>query len=243
LGGCRSTLLAGQNPLLHPSSTLTASQTNNLEWYDPSAVTTRNGSLEISLYQKENHGLHFMGGLVTTWNKFCFTGGLVEASVVLPGANNIVGLWPAVWAMGNLGAFSVLTRLISIHPHRVAGRAGYGASLEGMVSPHSPPSYLPQILTRMRAVAVRIRRMRRRHCPEPDDQRPAARGATRWRPGRGRRAVVPAGPASVALHVPGRAASRARAGGWVVRGAVGARNRHVRGAGACLSDLCTHGTY
>ena len=52
---------------------------------------------------------------MTTWNKFCFTGGLVEASVVLPGANNIVGLWPAIWTMGNLG------------------RAGYGASLEGMV--------------------------------------------------------------------------------------------------------------
>jgi hypothetical protein len=38
----------------------------------------------------------------------------VETSVVLPGANNILGLWPAVWTMGNLG------------------RAGYGASLEGM---------------------------------------------------------------------------------------------------------------
>lgn len=48
-------------------------------------------------------------------NKFCFTGGYVEAAVQLPGANNVVGLWPAVWTMGNLG------------------RAGYGASLEGMV--------------------------------------------------------------------------------------------------------------
>jgi len=53
---------------------------------------------------------------VATWNKFCFTGGLVETSVTLPGANNVVGLWPAIWTMGNLG------------------RAGYGASLEGMVS-------------------------------------------------------------------------------------------------------------
>ena len=69
---------------------------------------------------------------MTTWNKFCFTGGYVgvslsvsisnelthlpslyEASVTLPGANNILGLWPAVWAMGNLG------------------RAAYGASLDG----------------------------------------------------------------------------------------------------------------
>lgn len=32
----------------------------------------------------------------------------------IAGANDVVGLWPAVWTMGNLG------------------RAGYGASLEGL---------------------------------------------------------------------------------------------------------------
>ncbi|KAI0695135.1 beta-glucan synthesis-associated [Cytidiella melzeri] len=89
-------------------------QTNNLEWYDPAAITTRNGSLEITLSAKQTHGLDYQGGMVTTWNKFCFTGGLIESSVMLPGINNVVGLWPAVWTMGNLG------------------RAGYGASLEGM---------------------------------------------------------------------------------------------------------------
>jgi len=89
-------------------------QTNNMEWYDPAAITTRNGSLEITLSAKQTHGLDYQGGMMTTWNKFCFTGGLVEAAVVLPGINNIVGLWPAIWTMGNLG------------------RAGYGASLDGM---------------------------------------------------------------------------------------------------------------
>jgi len=39
---------------------------------------------------------------------------MVLTSVTLPGANNVVGLWPAVWTMGNLG------------------RVGYGATLEGM---------------------------------------------------------------------------------------------------------------
>jgi beta-glucan synthesis-associated protein KRE6 len=94
-------------------------QTNNLEWYDPEAIMTRNGSLEITLSRKENHNLSFTGGMMSSWNKFCFTGGLVEARVMLPGANNIQGLWPAIWAMGNLG------------------RAGYGASLDGMVSSRS----------------------------------------------------------------------------------------------------------
>ncbi|KAJ7925309.1 beta-glucan synthesis-associated [Mycena leptocephala] len=88
--------------------------TNNMEWYDPEAVTTVNGSLVITLSRKETHDLHFEGGLISTWNKFCFTSGYIETSVRLPGANNILGLWPAVWTMGNLG------------------RAGYGASLEGM---------------------------------------------------------------------------------------------------------------
>ncbi|TCD63594.1 hypothetical protein EIP91_005202 [Steccherinum ochraceum] len=88
--------------------------TNNMEWYDPAAITTRNGSLEVTLSAKPTHGKDYMGGMMSTWNKFCYTGGMIEAAVVLPGANNIVGLWPAVWQMGNLG------------------RAGYGASLEGM---------------------------------------------------------------------------------------------------------------
>ena len=52
--------------------------------------------------------------MMSTWNKFCFTGGAFLASVTLPGSPSVAGLWPAVWAMGNLG------------------RAGYGASLDGM---------------------------------------------------------------------------------------------------------------
>ncbi|KAJ7084395.1 beta-glucan synthesis-associated [Mycena belliarum] len=88
--------------------------TNNMEWYDPEAITTANGSLVITLSRKETHNLNFEGGLLSTWNKFCFTGGYIESRVRLPGANNILGLWPALWTMGNLG------------------RAGYGASLEGM---------------------------------------------------------------------------------------------------------------
>jgi beta-glucan synthesis-associated protein KRE6 len=48
-------------------------------------------------------------------NKFCFTGGYVEASVQLPGANNVLGFWPSVWTMGNLG------------------RVGYGATTDGLV--------------------------------------------------------------------------------------------------------------
>ncbi|KAJ7312598.1 beta-glucan synthesis-associated [Mycena albidolilacea] len=93
-------------------------QTGDLEWYDPSAVTTKNGALEITLSKVDdisnNYNLSYRSGMISSWNKFCFTGGILASSVTLPGANNVLGLWPAVWAMGNLG------------------RAGYGANLDGM---------------------------------------------------------------------------------------------------------------
>lgn len=70
-----------------------------MEWYDPEAITTADGSLVITMSKKETHDLDYQGGMLSTWNKFCFTGGIFEASVSLPGYNNILGLWPAVWAV------------------------------------------------------------------------------------------------------------------------------------------------
>ena len=86
-----------------------------MEWYDPEAITMRNGSLKIALSVKPNHDLNFKGGMMSTWYKFCFTDGLIVTSVVLPSLSNVRGLWPAIWLMGNLG------------------RAGYDASLDGIV--------------------------------------------------------------------------------------------------------------
>lgn len=91
--------------------------TEDLEWYDPMQVTTQGGALRLTLDQVDpidNHNLTYRSGMIQSWNKFCFTGGILEAAVTLPGSSNVGGLWPAVWSMGNLG------------------RAGYGGSLEGM---------------------------------------------------------------------------------------------------------------
>ncbi|KAH8080230.1 glycoside hydrolase family 16 protein [Filobasidium floriforme] len=88
--------------------------TNNLEWYDPRAVTTEGGSLKITLSRTPNHGLNYTGGLINSWNKFCFTGGYVEASISLPGTSDVYGLWPAFWLMGNLA------------------RPSYGGTTDGM---------------------------------------------------------------------------------------------------------------
>ncbi|KAH7885927.1 glycoside hydrolase family 16 protein [Phlebopus sp. FC_14] len=89
-------------------------QTNDLEWYYPDQVTTKNGALEITIQQRSMNNLDYTSAMLSTWNKFCFTGGMVLVSVSLPGTNDIVGMCPAVWTMGNLG------------------RVGYGASLEGL---------------------------------------------------------------------------------------------------------------
>ena len=112
--------------------------TNNMEWYDPAALITKDGALQVTLSRKSTHGLDYQGGMMSTWNKFCFTGGLIEASVRLPGVNDIMGLWPAVWSMGNLG------------------RAGYGATLDGMVRPRGPFS-LPIGSKILPPVAIHLR--------------------------------------------------------------------------------------
>ncbi|TEB12334.1 beta-glucan synthesis-associated protein KRE6 [Coprinellus micaceus] len=92
--------------------------TNDLEWYDPHQVTTRDGSLQIKMERMDdpsiNHDMRYRSGMLQSWNKFCFTGGLIEVSLRLPGSSSISGLWPGAWTMGNLG------------------RAGFGASVEGL---------------------------------------------------------------------------------------------------------------
>ncbi|KAI4146525.1 MAG: hypothetical protein LQ341_002054 [Variospora aurantia] len=88
--------------------------TQDLEWYDPDAVTTRNGVLELRFDEFNNHGLNYRSGMLQSWNQLCFTGGLLEASLSLPGNGETVGFWPGFWSMGNLG------------------RAGYAATTDGM---------------------------------------------------------------------------------------------------------------
>jgi hypothetical protein len=112
--------------------------TGDAEWYDPSAVTTANGKMVITMTETLNHELNFMSGMsswtsrrhtltlrigmVTSWNQLCFTTGYVEVSVSMPGSPRAPGLWPAAWTMGNLG------------------RAGYGATTDGhLLLSHGAP--------------------------------------------------------------------------------------------------------
>lgn len=77
--------------------------TQDLEWYDPDAVTTWDGVLEIRLDKFVNHGLNYRSGMLNSWNQLCFKGGIFEVSMSLPGPAGVMGLWPGVWTLGNLG--------------------------------------------------------------------------------------------------------------------------------------------
>jgi beta-glucan synthesis-associated protein KRE6 len=88
--------------------------TQDLEWYDPDAVTTNNGVLELRFDAFRNHGLNYRSGMLQSWNKMCFKQGRLEASISLPGRGDTVGFWPGFWSMGNLG------------------RPGYAATTDGL---------------------------------------------------------------------------------------------------------------
>lgn len=88
--------------------------TVDLEWYDPDAITTRDGKLVITLAEEPIHDLNFRSGMLQGWNKFCFQGGYIEVMMSYPGTPKAQGFWPGVWTMGNLG------------------RAGYGGTNDGM---------------------------------------------------------------------------------------------------------------
>lgn len=74
-----------------------------IQWYDPDALTTSNGTLKIQFDAFQNHNLNYRSGMLQSWNKLCFKGGYMEASISLPGKGDVIGFWPGFWAMGNLG--------------------------------------------------------------------------------------------------------------------------------------------
>jgi len=88
--------------------------TGDMEWYDPDALSTANGTLNIKFDAFQNHNLNYRSGMLQSWNKLCFKGGRIEASISLPGRGDQGGFWPGFWTMGNLG------------------RPGYAATTEGM---------------------------------------------------------------------------------------------------------------
>jgi hypothetical protein len=86
--------------------------TGDLEWYNPQAITTKDGKLVITMTEQNTHNLNFQSGMLTSWNQLCFTTGYIEMSVSMPGSPQAPGLWPAGWVMGNLVSIFVCVSFV-----------------------------------------------------------------------------------------------------------------------------------
>jgi beta-glucanase (GH16 family) len=114
--------------------------THDLEWYDPDAVSTANGTLNLRMDAFKNHNLFYRSGMVQSWNKFCFTQGILEISARLPNYGDVSGLWPGLWTMGNLARPGYLASTEGLWPY------SYQSCDAGITANQSSPdgiSYLP----------------------------------------------------------------------------------------------------
>lgn len=114
--------------------------TNDLEWYSPDAASTANGTLNLRLDAFKNHNLYYRSAMMQSWNKLCFTQGLLEVSALLPGSGSTPGLWPGIWTMGNLGRPGYMATTEGVWPYSYnecdAGITANQSSTDGI-------SYLP----------------------------------------------------------------------------------------------------
>jgi beta-glucanase (GH16 family) len=94
----------------HRNSLPTVLDTNNpLHYYSHDSIRTSNGVLnlttdikpkEFKTFNEETQRFDIISkevrsGMLQSWNKFCFTGGIIEFSAKLPGNPRTGGLWPA----------------------------------------------------------------------------------------------------------------------------------------------------
>lgn len=110
--------------------------TQDLEWYDPDAITTSNGTMVLKLDAYKNHDLFYRSGMLQSWNKLCFN----QFSAQLPFYGNVSGLWPGLWTLGNLGRPGFKGSTEGVWPY------AYDSCDAGITANQSSPdgiSYLP----------------------------------------------------------------------------------------------------
>jgi beta-glucanase (GH16 family) len=67
-------------------------------------ITTESRINEYKAYNEDTKHFYIdqkyvQTGMLQSWNKFCFLGGIVEFSAKLPGDPQVGGLWPALWML------------------------------------------------------------------------------------------------------------------------------------------------
>jgi beta-glucanase (GH16 family) len=78
---------------------------------------TENGSLNLKFDKHPSHGLDYRSGMIQSWNKLCYKGGFLDASISLPGQGNVSGFWPGFWTMGNLARPGYLASTDGLWPY------------------------------------------------------------------------------------------------------------------------------
>ncbi|KAF5116714.1 hypothetical protein DV495_000943 [Geotrichum candidum] len=91
--------------------------TTDLEWYDPDASTTANGTLVLTMDAFKNHNLFYRSGMLQSWNKLCFTQGYLKVGAQLAGYGHVLGLWPGIWTLGNIGRPGYLGTTEGVWPY------------------------------------------------------------------------------------------------------------------------------
>ncbi|KAH3688599.1 hypothetical protein WICPIJ_000409 [Wickerhamomyces pijperi] len=114
--------------------------TKDLEWYDPDAATTSEGTLKLQMDVFNNHDLFYRSAMLQSWNKMCVTEGIIEISAKMPGSSYSSGLWPGLWMLGNLARPGYMATTDGVWPYSYnecdAGATANQSSPDGL-------SYLP----------------------------------------------------------------------------------------------------
>ena len=97
-----SSSAGGGSQQFYNSSMVTTTEDGMLKIQTKIGKTTWQRFDHVKKKWKQEHA-YYKSGMVQSWEKFCFTGGIVEVDVILPGEPYVGGLWPAVWMLGNLG--------------------------------------------------------------------------------------------------------------------------------------------
>ena len=79
--------------------------------------------------------------MLQSWNKLCYKGGHLEASISLPGSGDIIGFWPGFWTMGNLARPGYLATTEGLWPYSYHDECDIGITPNQ--SSYDGLSYLP----------------------------------------------------------------------------------------------------
>ncbi|KAG0050423.1 hypothetical protein BGZ89_003842 [Linnemannia elongata] len=125
----------GQDPNWEAVNLPPSTAMGTLEHYSSDQVTTKNGQLEITLqrdlvhptpspsagakFQKRDgssSAWRYTSGMLQSWNKMCFQGGILEVAVSLPGSPTKAGLKPRVFVLGNLARYGYPASMDGVYP-------------------------------------------------------------------------------------------------------------------------------